>query len=1318
MKSFRALLVVFSLASAVTFGQANQGSITGTVHDQTGAVVAGAPIEAKNSATGVVITGGATETGNFVIPVPVGTYEMTVSVTGFKKFVQTGIPVVEGQATRRDVQLEIGQQTEVVTVTDTQPLLKTEGGDVSYRVTSQLANQLPVLPLGGAAGLGNIRSPLFMTTLLPGVQYSPAGFNGVVFQTLTINGLPANSQTWTIEGQDATPTLWRGVTSDRGQGGVDAIEAMTVQTSNFAAEYGKAGGAAINYTMKSGTNAFHGSVYNYFVNEFLHAGTPYTDWVNQSTAANNFRYNYKAGEHIRNTQRRNDFGGTIGGPVIIPKLYNGRDKTFFFFNFEQFRENINTATGIVTVPTTAYRNGDFSAAGCTDFDPVGLTCRTRPAITMPQAGCIPGPGVVCPQVPAIDSAGNAILNGAIYDPATYAVVDGFPTRTLYPNQRIPLTSFDRVSNNIQNMFPLATNNNLQNNFNVPAYDTYRHTTIPSIKIDQNIGSTLRISGYWGQTITNQNNTGNQGFSAYPWSSTQLNKWHNHTIRINADKTITPTLILHAGIGYFWQQEPNQATQYDQSGIGLPGPGAVNAYPAPTVFPTIVTPLGAFGPLLSPTSGGFSPGIGASFDAIAWEQKPTANLNLTWVKGNHTLKFGGDTTIQGYITKNKWRANGNFSFNAAQTGNPYEASGATTLSQVNPTGFLYASFLLGQPNSLELAQQTQTKLGGHAFAFFVQDNWKVSPKLTIEYGLRYDYQTYLSEQYGRHASASFSTFNPSVGRFGGLAYEGGGPCHCKLSSNYPYAFGPRVNLSYQVLPKTVLRAGFGVNYNVVQTPAGNNFSVGDFYQIFAPGYGITPLSLGLQGGNVFYPGNPYGNTEVVWPTFDPGRIPPVNGGFRAPVSPFSMYHPNSRPGRILQWSIGLQHEIVRNLVVEASYVGNRGAWFYSPLLDTQAMNSLGDGQLGRYSMDIHSGTDRDLLGQNILVNGAFNPAAAAKGIIMPYSSFPPNQQVGQAIRPYPQWQTTNPYLGPFRGNTWYDSLQLQVTKRYSHNIDMSMNFTFAHANVLGASSDTDFFLAGRPQVTDPFNRDINKQLNQLVPPLKTVISGTYTTPGLGDGKGWDRYASIALRDWQIGVVLQYQSGQLLTVPNSNNNLTTQLRLTAPAFGPAFNPWNFIPGSQFFKTGFDPNGGFDPRQYNAASPTDPKVASYLSGGIQTTGACLSTNCSWTNPAPGDWGVTAPYIEGYRWRRRPDERFNFGRNFRFGKENRYVLNIRAEFSNILNRLFFNAPTTGNPFTPVSTTTQNGLVFPTGGYGVVSTLNGAGSAPRQGTLVGRLTF
>lgn len=1290
MGSFRALLVVCSLASVTMFGQANQGSITGTVHDQTGAVVPGAPVEVRNTATGTVFSSGASGTGNFAVPVPSGTYEISVTVAGFKKFVQTGIPVVEGSATRRDIQLEIGQQTEVVTVTDQQPLLKTEGGDVTYRVTTQLANQIPVLQLSGTGGaLGNIRNPLAMATLLPGVNMNPNGF-----PTLAVNGLPANSQTWMIEGQDATPTLWRGVTADRGQGGVDAIEAMTVQTSNFAAEFGKAGGAAINYTMKSGGNQYHGSLYNYYVNEFLNAGTPNTDFAN-----NGDRFLYRSGQHVRNRKRQNDYGGTFGGPINIPKIYDGHDRSFFFFNFEQFRETQQVGTGITTVPTAAYRNGDFTSTGCTDYDPVGQTCRLRPTILNTATG-----------QEAVDALGNPIINGGLYDPSTYRVVNGTPVRTLYPNQRIPVASFDRVSKNIQDLFPAATNANLTNNYNVPAYNTWRHTTIPSIKIDHNLSSTLRINGYWGQTITNQPNFNGFAAEQFPWTAQQFNAFHNNTIRINIDKTLAPTLILHVGVGYFHQREPNRANSYDQSKIGLPGPGAVNAFPAADVFPTI-------GGTSSGTAGGFAPAMGASFDATAWEQKPTANLNLTWIKGNHTFKFGGDMTLQGYITHNKWRANGNFIFGAAQSGNPFESTGIV-LSTPNPTGFAYASFMLGQPNTMQLAQQTFTRLGGHAFAFFMQDNWKVTPKLTVEYGLRYDFQTYLSEQYGRHASASFSTLNPVIGLKGALAYEGGGACACPLSSNYPFAFGPRASVSYQLAQKTVLRAGFGINYNVVQTPAGNNFSVGDFYSINNPGYGITPLPLGLQGGNTFYKGNPYGNTEVIWPVFDPGRLPTRSTLGLPPESPFSMYHPASRPGRITQWSVGIQHELVRNLVIEATYVGNRGAWFYSPLMDTMAMNTLGQGQLARYGMNIANASDRALLGQNIATGGVPNALAAAKGIFKPYTGFPDTQQVGQAIRPVSQWNVVNPYLGPNRGNTWYDALQFQATKRYSHGIDMTANVTWSHAMVLGASADTDFFLQGRPTVSDPFNRQINKQLNQLNPPLKTVISGTYTTPGFAADSFAMKTLSRVAKDWQVSVVLQYQSGQLLQVPNSNNQLTTQLRMGAPAGGPNYNPYNLIPGSSLFRTGFDPNGNFDPRQYNPASPTDLKVSGYLAGAVGADGSCTVTvNCAWSNPAAGQWGGTAPYLEGFRWRRAPSEAFNFGRNFRFGKDSKYNFNIRAEFQNIFNRMFYNAPST-NPNILTTTVTQRGMIIPNGGFGVVNTFNGAGSRPRTGTIVARLTF
>src|SRR5207253_6720081 len=204
-----------------------------------------------------------------------------------------------------------------VTVEAAAPLLKTESGEVSHNVQTDTLDAIPALTIG--AGAAGVRNPLQAVTLLPGTSFQ----NDF---TLRVNGMPSSSQTIRIEGQDATNGLWR-AQNQINQPSVDAMQEMTVQTSSFDAGYGQGGGGLFNYTMKSGSNAFHGSAYDYFVNEALNAGTPFTDKPGST-------------EHLRNTQRRNNYGFTFGGPIRIPKLYNGHDKSFFFFNFEQFRETL------------------------------------------------------------------------------------------------------------------------------------------------------------------------------------------------------------------------------------------------------------------------------------------------------------------------------------------------------------------------------------------------------------------------------------------------------------------------------------------------------------------------------------------------------------------------------------------------------------------------------------------------------------------------------------------------------------------------------------------------------------------------------------------------------------------------------------------------------------------------------------------------------------------------------------------------------------------------------------------------------------------
>src|ERR1700733_14939755 len=347
----RLRIAVYGLLCAVAaFGQADRGTITGTVSDPAGAVVPSASVEARNEATDFKFTAGTSNTGNYTMTqIPTGTYELTVTRAGFKKYVRPGIIVPVAETVRVDAALEVGSATDTITVNAEAPLLKTESGEISHQIEYNAADEIPLFTTNGngITSLGNIRDPLAVLNLLPGATQSTD-------YELRINGLPSSSQTIMVEGMDATNGLMHS-SNQAVQQSADAIQEASVQTSNFAAEYGQAGGGYLNFTMKSGTNQYHGSGYDYFVNEFMNAGLPFTSEACYGGAPG-------CTQHIKNDIRRNDYGFTLGGPVRIPKLYNGRDKTFFFFNFEQFRQTTVPNNGVATMPIPAYTTGDFAAA--------------------------------------------------------------------------------------------------------------------------------------------------------------------------------------------------------------------------------------------------------------------------------------------------------------------------------------------------------------------------------------------------------------------------------------------------------------------------------------------------------------------------------------------------------------------------------------------------------------------------------------------------------------------------------------------------------------------------------------------------------------------------------------------------------------------------------------------------------------------------------------------------------------------------------------------------------------------------------------------
>jgi len=1220
------IVVCYFLIVITAVAQSDRGTITGTVSDPAGAVIANAPIQAKNVETGVVYEGATSTTGNYTLAqLPVGNYQVTVALAGFKKYTRSGLTVQIAQTLRIDVTLEVGATSDSVTVTEAATLLKTESGELSHNVEAKSLDELPILGIGGTlSGSAGIRNPYSVVQLIPGTTFIP---NSLV----RINGTPGNSQSFRIEGQDASNTGTPGVPAQT-QPGVDAIQEIAVQTSNFAAEYGQVGGGVFNVTMKSGTNQFHGSAYDYFVNEVFNAGNPFT--------------NNPAG-NPRARARRNDYGFTVGGPVWIPKVYNGKDKTFFFFSWEQFRETTEINNQFQTIPIAAYKAGDFSCA-------------------IPGA-CAPG----TPHIIGNDPLGRQVLEGMIFDPSSNTTAaNGLVYRNQFPNNKIPVTSFDPVAAKIQALFPSPigpTPNGLTNNY-LQAYGSHRTTQVPSIKVDQTIGPKGKLSFFYQRTKT-ANPDGNTIFGrsdGLPDPLTEaLGTFQNAPLyRLNYDHSLSPTMLLHLGAGYRSNYflvpsvtRTGEITNYDaEAQLGLKG-GMSHTW-----FPTISG-------LLSTNGTGGMKTIGSEAGTNQITQNPTFNANVTSVRNNHTFKFGSEFQTQGYPPKVNGNTLGTYTFNAAETGQPFQNVPVGGFL----SGFGYASFLLGQVDTISISRLTTPRMGKKQFGMYAQDTWKVTRKLTLDYGLRYDYSTYLREQYGRAPEFSPTTPNPAVGgRLGAAIYDGNsgpGRCNCDIAHNYPFAFGPRLGVAYQINPKTVFRAGFGIVYGGTATNNNAASGLAGSSATTPPasfGFPVTTLAVGFP--SVYYP--------PLWPNTNAGQFPtsaPNPGVFGGAF----MDQNSGRPARQYQWSVGLQREIFKDMVVEAAYVANRGVWWQAPALLN--LNANTQASLAAYGLDINSAADRTLLSSQI-----GSAAVIAKGFKLPYAGFPSTQLLAQALRPFPQFTTIPIYWDPL-GKSWFDSLQIKATKRFSHGLSFLSTFTWSKSLDIGSEiGEPNPGTTGNAIFNDVFNRNSNKYLSRYDQPYLFNISLNYTTPSIHENK----ILSFAMRDWTFGAFLQYSSGTPIPVPAANSSLNNYL-FQGASFA------NRVPGQPL--TTVDLNCHcYDP---NSTFVLNPKA--------------------WVDPAPGQFGSSAGYYNDYRTQRRPVENMNLGRTFRI--KERASFNIRMELTNVFNRAFWSDPTASNA-NAAQTRLANGNTSAGFGKILTTTPTAFGSVanllPRQGVIVGRFTF
>ena len=1222
MRSAVIALCLLSAASGA-FGQAGAGTITGTVIDPAGAVIANAQIEAKNTDTGAIYPTVSTNTGNYTISqLPPGPYQITVKAMGFKTYTHTNLQVPAATVVREDAKMQIGSTGESVTVTAEASLLKTESGELSTNITVDSLDNLPILGVGTAnSGTYGVRSVYNMAIMLPGVDY-------VVNTTMIVNGAPSNSEAVRIEGSTIT-NHFVSFSPQEFQPSADSVQEVAVQTSNYAPEFGVAGGGLFNITMKSGANQYHGSGYDYFVNEDLNAAYPFTlD---------------PQGNKYRPRNRRNDYGGTLGGPLVIPKVYNGHNRTFFFFNWEEFLESSNISFS-QTLPNTAYRNGDFSG-----ISPNG-TCSLCGQLGIPTAA-LPG----SPAVPL------KIFANTIYDPLTRNLSNN--TATPFMGNMVPLNRIDQVSMKIQSLFPMPTGSGLVNN-GAGTNLTQRHTILPSLKLDQSFGAKSKVAFYWSRTSTDSQYAtpyGNADGLPAEITNARGTFFHSWTATLNYDYTITPTLLLHLGGGY------NQIAGYDDAPyltFNALSQLGVSGFEQNRNFPFISGMLaggGAQAALGGMQNVGTSGGIqGHSLP----QEMPSFNANTTWVKGTHTFKAGAEVYLQGQVERP-------FAANLWATGTNATALPFTGLNLAGQSiGFGYASFLLGDYNTITQNAAADYHLGKQQWGLFLQDSWKITRKLTLDYGLRYDYGTVQTEQGGR-VGVLGNVPNPTAGnRIGGTIY--GATCNCSFTNTYPFALGPRVGVAYQVTPKTVVRAGFGVVYSYVPDLNAGPALAG----INAPG-GLNPY-VNLAAGAAI--------PQPVFPNFNPGVYPSVPGSTNSAPSAVD---PNAgRPPRQMQYSVGVQREISRDFVLEASYVGNRGVWWTGAGANLGLLEQVSPATFASYGLNPYTNAaDNQFLSQS---NSSAAVVQRFGHALLPYSGF--NGSVLQALEAYPQFSTAG--FGGYTvtnaptGDTYYDALQVKGTKRLSHGLQVSGTFTWSKALV---STREDFWnpasSAKTYQGTDQ--------------PFLFNANAVYTVPKVFEGV--NKVLSQVVRDWQFGAFLQYGSGFLLTPPNVTNG--------------GFNPLTGV------------NGG---TSYMLRVPGQPVYLKNPNCGcINPYTDQILNPAAWTNPANGQWGGNA-YYGDFRGGWRPQENFNIARNFRI--KERMNFQIRGEFVNIFNRTYLGYPTT--TLVPVSHNPAGQII---GGFGTINeTLaphtnalpsapanqNGAcgGLAlcglPRTGTVVARFSF
>ncbi|MBI2685666.1 MAG: TonB-dependent receptor [Acidobacteria bacterium] len=781
------LLFFFGLG---LFGQGNTGSIVGTLSDPSGAVVAGAKVSVTNVRTGVKTDGSSDAQGNYVFNfLGPGAYKVETEVAGFKKFVRDNVTLETGRQLRIDIALETGAVTETVSITASTPLLETETGTLSGTIENRQVISLPTLG----------RNPQDYRLLVPGVVLNRDG------NSVTQGGL-VRKDPYYIDGAHSSSHVWSGNPVNPNP---DVIQEFKIVTNSFSAEFGETSGSVMQSTTKSGTNQIHGSLFEFFRNDKLNAGNYYT--------------------HSRAILRQNQYGGTVGGPIV-------KNKTFFFGDMQFTTQRGTSAFNNLTVPTQAFRNGDFSS------------------LTNASGAPIP-----------------------IFDPATTAGANN--QRQPFAGNIVPANRISAAAKNVQNLYPLPqVNTNFANytNFGSVKNDNVEY----DIKVDHNFSDAdkffVRYSGRktdstpanaFPGTQAGGRNPGQLGFGA--------TKNHSRQVVANYVKILSPRVTNDLHLGWFQTYPKRTVAGYGEvstNSLGILGlPNGNDKLGTPDFQFTNYAPLGSSG------------------DTLFFELQDSKSLvNVTsWVLNRHTIKFGGEARLI---------RTDNLQPNPGTTVWNFQPIYTNQVGVAN-SGWDYASFLLGMPRTFAYRIfpgffQSRASV----YALFLQDDFRVSRKLTLNLGLRWDAPLWYHEAQDR--SGVFDLNKGQYQQFGQNGFRRT-PWPNDLNN-----FGPRFGFAYNPVEKTVVRGGFGL------------FSVGTMSS-GAFGFMLSdPIFADADAGR-------YNTVDQITPRTTLDRIPyePVDklGRNALSVTVFPDHNPTSY---FLQWNLNVQRQFA-GFMFEVGYAGSKG-----------------------------------------------------------------------------------------------------------------------------------------------------------------------------------------------------------------------------------------------------------------------------------------------------------------------------------------------------------------------------------------------------------